>query len=220
MTAAEGRGAGPLVLAGPVGEEVRSAFEAWGHTVVVTGDVDSVVPDPGATGFVWLSPRAAPDEAVLDAVRAFAQSPSRRVGVAPHQAHTADGGAVPLGDRVIVADPKAARFSAVGPVPQRGAEVVRLPCTVHVSVPDRIGEHLEAINAETSCTARIAAVSGDDAKWFDLAMRPLIGTARGWLGSRGARGRAFSVAFLESFAPAAAAAKLWEQRHPDVEVGL
>lgn len=208
----------PVVLAGAVNPEARRAFEAWTRTVVVL-DEAATAPDPTTSGLVWLSPRTLPDESLQAAVADFARISARRVGVAPWEV-VVDGGSVPLGERVIVADAGAARVSAWGLEPVGAAETVRLSCSVRLTAPDRIGEHLRAINDESSIAAALGARGGDDPSWRALAVQPVLGTLRAWLGATGNRERAFSVAFLENFAPAATAAKLWEYRHPESEPAL
>ncbi len=190
----------------------------WSPSVLVLGTAAELarLPDPSVEGFVWLHPRAVLDAPLREAVRSFGREGRPRVGVARHEADV-EGGAVPLGNRVLVAEAGGARFSAGGPVAEEGAELVALGCTVRVATPARIGLHLRAVNAESSIAAAIGLHVGEVAGWKALALAPLFGTFRGWLGARGDRGRAFSVAFLESFARAAAEAKLWELRRPEEE---
>jgi len=208
----------PVVLAGAANPEARRAFEAWTRTVVVL-DEAATVPDPASSGLVWLSPRTLPDEELRAAVAEFASSPARRVGVAPCEV-VMDDGAVPLGERLIVADGGAARWSVRGLEPVGAADTVRLACRLRLSAPDRIGAHLRAINEESSILAALGARAGAEPSWHALAVQPVLGTLRAWLGATGDRERAFSVAFLENFAHAATAAKLWEYRHPESEPGL
>lgn len=210
----------PIVLLGDVASGAAAVFESWG-TRVVRMDGEGGARELLESGFVWLPGRTVAGDELRRAFEGFGSDGDGRVGTAGFEAEV-EGLRVPLGERVVIAGPKAARFSSHGLVAAAGAPVSRLDVTVRVRVPERIGEHLQAINAETSVLASLAASTGDDMpSWRALALAPLVGTVRGWLGSRGGdRGRAFSVAFLESFAPAAVAAKLWEHRFPESEPAL
>ncbi|MDG2303793.1 MAG: hypothetical protein P8R42_03900 [Candidatus Binatia bacterium] len=207
----------PVIVAGPPSVELSADLQGWTTSpVVLQAPLDpAILPDPARDGFVWLSPRTRIDADLRDALGRFGVVGRPRVGVAPHVAERA-GGTVPLGDRVVVAEAGAARFALRGPKAVAGAEIVRLDCTIRVSAPERVGDHLRSINEESTIAAALGAHVGEVAGWGALALAPMVGTLRGWMGARGAGERTITVAFLESFAAAAAAAKLWELRNAEV----
>lgn len=209
----------PVVLYGAPTAEIESALAGWGRLVVRCDDGPEVLVGAMRTGFVWLGARTVLEAALLAEIDSFEERREGRVLVAAFEGIAADGVRVPLGDRVVVAGPGAARFSLSGPAAQRGVESVRSTRVVHLAIPGRIGAHLRAINDESSACAVAADVGGAEPRLADLAA-PALATWRAWRGAVGNRDRAFSAAFLEAFAVAAASAKLWERRHPDGEPPL
>lgn len=217
MSAASGVWSRPVLLVGEAASTARERVAQWGGRIVDARG-DGAGRELLEAGFVSLPARAVFDDSLRNALEEFGEPAARHVGTASFEAE-AGSVRVPLGKRVVVAGAGSARFSCHGPIAEQGARVVTLDVTVRMSVPDRIGTHLQAINDETSQLARLAAETNDDMPpWNALAITPLVGTLRRWLSSQGTdRRRAFSVAFLESFAPAAVAAKLWEHRFPETE---
>lgn len=209
----------PVVLCGAPTAQVESALGRWGRPVVRCEDGREALVGAMRDGFVWLGGRTVLEAALVAEIDSFDARREGRVLVAAFRGVGADGVRVPLGDRVVLAGPGAARFGVRGPVAQRGVESVRSSRVVDLVIPSSIGEHLRAVNDESSASAVAADAGGAEPGWADLA-RPAVATWRAWRGAVGDRDRAFSAAFLEAFTGAATAAKLWERRHPDGEPPL
>lgn len=207
-----------VIVAGPPSGELAEGLACWGHRVWEVGPepIPEMASGLGDLSLVWLHPRARLDAALREALDGVCGLEEPCVATAVHVARES-GTTVPLGERVVAASQAAATAGTTGLRPKPGAVRRRLDLVVTVDVPGRVGPHLEAVNQESTAVAALGAAVGEAPSWRGLAVAPLAGTLRGWWKARGDRGRAFTVAFLESFVAPAAAAKLWELRQPEEE---
>ncbi len=206
------------VVAGPPTDELREELDGWGCAWIVMGDGSTAAPDAtlAERTVLWLGPRARVSTELREATENFAAGSVARVAVAPHVACDASL-CVPLGDRLILSAPASAGFGPLGPCARPGIPSMRLEHTVEVRLPLSVGAHLDSVNEQSSAYASWGSSLGVEPSWQALAWAPAQATARGWWGARGARGRAFTAAFLEGFLWSATTAKLWEVRHPETE---
>ena len=206
------------LVAGRPGPDLCGELARWGCEIASLGEIDSSRRKAilGERFVLWLGPRVIVDETLRTAAGRFVADPRGRVLSAPHVGH-AGGLRVPLGDRVVLSPPGSAAVGPCGPIALERGAVARLDLEIAVSIPQRVGEHLAAVNEESSGYASWAAGLGARPSWAALAWGPLRGTLRGCVGARGDRRRAFTISLLETFLWAATSAKLWEIQHPDRE---
>jgi len=204
--------ASAAIAAGPVADELRAALDARGWRWCETTSMDvHALPDPDVTAIAWLPARLRLDAALASTVENFWKDAGRSPRVAVTELRFDSGSVrVPLGSAVVLATPAAARLSGAGLVARSGVMRIRLAEPWHVDLPDSIGAHLRAINAESTVQAELARALGERPSWRSLAVEPFVVGLRGWLRAEGQRREALTPAIVEGYRHAAAAAKLWE----------
>jgi hypothetical protein len=116
---------------------------------------------------------------------------------------------------LVLSSPASVDLDGDLPRPLTGAQIDVLPGAWPVALPSDLRAHLEAVNAQSSASARLRHASGAAATWRALLVDPVVDTLRGIVAVRGSRRDALPRLVIESYREVLVAAKLWEHAHDE-----